>query len=115
MADRSDLIREVLSLRENAAMLKLFVQELQSHAGVIPFVRAGFSKPIGYPLWTRVSQRAGWLCWRPGIDRGTDSEMASMEEAAEDLLSPVGPDVLKIPSFINSVTSDLTTTAWWDP
>jgi tRNA A-37 threonylcarbamoyl transferase component Bud32 len=86
MPKRSAPILEILPLRENAHTLPLLVRELQSPSGVIPFVGAGFSRPMGYPLWSEFLLKQADLA---GVKTAIEERIRNgqYEEAAQDLLS----------------------------
>lgn len=80
----TDLLLEVGSIRENASSLEMLERRLRSPLGVVPFVGAGLSKPLGFPLWSEFLLEQGGLAniretIQARIERG------QYEEAAEDL------------------------------
>ena len=85
----AEFIQRLKNLRENAANLSLLVQQLRSTLGVIPFIGAGLSKPLGYPLWTEfLLEQSDYAGTRTEIEKWLKNNQ--YEEAAESLLSSRG-------------------------
>jgi len=79
-----NLLQEMRGILENAWSLAMLEKQARSAIGVIPFVGAGLSKPLGFPLWAEFLLEQGELAkiserMRSRIQRG------EYEEAADDL------------------------------
>ncbi|HUV82057.1 MAG TPA: tetratricopeptide repeat protein [archaeon] len=73
-------------MEENKVNLPLLVEQLKTGNGVIPFVGAGLSIPLGFPGWTKFLLEQGQSA---GIKKEIENRInaGEYEEAAEDLLN----------------------------
>jgi hypothetical protein len=70
----SDGLASLMRLSDNATNLQKLLEQLTKPVGIVPFVGAGMSVPLGYPAWrpflesqvpdegTRGRGSASWLC-----------------------------------------------------
>jgi hypothetical protein len=83
-------IDELIQIEANGANLRRLVEQLQSDSGIIPFIGAGVSIPVGFPSWTAflLSQ-----AHRVGLKSKVQHRIKAgeYEEAAQDLLDCMQP------------------------
>jgi len=85
MSPKNQLI-SIIDMEENKVNLPLLIEQLKTGNGVIPFVGAGLSIPLGFPGWTEFLKEQGQLA---GIKKEIENQINAWEyeEAAEDLLN----------------------------
>jgi hypothetical protein len=85
MSSQNQLI-SMIDMEENKVNLPLLVEQFKSGNGVIPFVGAGLSIPLGFPGWTKFLLEQGQSA---GIKTEIKNRInaGEYEEAAEDLLN----------------------------
>jgi hypothetical protein len=89
MPASSDIVQEVEADTENAWYLAQLEKQVRSSIGVIPFVGAGLSRPLGFPLWTEFLQQEA-LAAGIGPKIQQRIERGEYEEAAEALQAARG-------------------------
>ena len=79
-------LNNIIDMEENKVNLPLLVEQLETGNGVIPFVGAGLSIPLGFPGWTEFLLEQGQSA---GIKKEIENRInaGEYEEAAEDLLN----------------------------
>jgi hypothetical protein len=66
------LRQQIRELRENIAHIQYLKLQLRSSLGVIPFVGAGISKPMGFPLWPDFLLQQAALRWKSATHTRAD-------------------------------------------
>ena len=91
-----DVVRKIEGIGRNKGNLRRLVEQLQTPQGVIPFVGAGLSIPLGFPGWTDFllaeAESAGI---RDKVQKLIDN--GQYEEAAELLLDELGKRISTTP------------------
>jgi len=79
-------LNNIIDMEENKVNLPLLVEQIEKGNGVIPFVGAGLSIPLGFPGWTEFLLEQGQSA---GIKKEIENRInaGEYEEAAEDLLN----------------------------
>ena len=47
-----EILESLGSIPGNETVLPLLIEQMQTSIGVVPFVGAGMSMPVGFPSWT---------------------------------------------------------------
>lgn len=122
----------IVNLRENESHLDMLVDQISRRVGVIPFVGAGLSAQLGFPLWTTFLRDQAILAQK---QQETDSMLRAgrYEEAAQELMDSRGsrrlndaisttfsrtPDILALGAagahYIPDIADDLVVTTNFD-
>lgn len=77
-------INDLLAFRQNTSMLRLLRRQIDSPLGIIPFVGAGMSVPLGLPTWTGFLLEQAEL-WGVAAAVTDCVERGQFEEAADNI------------------------------